>query len=149
MEHKLNKDEIAYFYELLYKFEHGSRAGYQDDILDAMIGKDDILDDNHQKKDNISIATENTIHFTPYYNNKCWGILYHVRNAIAHGNIKSVDEDRYFLIQDFSDRSKRQMRNMYTKIEKDKFYHLINVIEKSRKIPSEGNKMSKSNTDKK
>ena len=135
MNHNLNKEEKAYLYELLYKFEYGSRAGYQDDKLDTMIA-DVAINDNYKKKDNIAAAPDNSLHFTPYYNNKCWAILYHVRNAFAHGNIESVDNDKMFLIKDYSDRKNRQVCNMYAKIEKEKFYRLINAIEKSKEISS-------------
>ena len=135
MTHNLSKEEIAYFYELLYKYEHESHAGYQDKEVEAKMGSDVLLDDNHQLGNNISTPIENTLQFTPYRNIKCWAILYHVRNALAHGNIQSVDNDKYFLIRDFSDKSKRQVCNMLAKIEKKKLYELINAIEDTRKNP--------------
>ena len=148
MMHKLSKDEIAYFYELLYKYEYDSRAGYQDDKLDTSVDADVSLDDKHQKNDNITVSIDNTLQFTPYYNNKCWAILYHVRNAFAHGNIQSVDNDNSFLIQDFSDKKKRQKCNMLAKIEKTKFYDLIKAIESAKKSPLHEKVNKKSNTNK-
>ncbi len=143
MTHNLSKEEIAYFYELLYKYEHESHAGYQDKEVEAKMGSDVLLDDNHQLGNNISTPIENTLQFTPYRNIKCWAILYHVRNALAHGNIQSVDNDKYFLIRDFSDKSKRQVCNMLAKIEKKKLYELINAIEDTRKNPRKNNKSKK------
>lgn len=91
------------------------------------------LDDNYERNGNITDTIENTLKFSPYQNNKCWAILHHVRNAFAHGNIQSVDDDKLFFIQDFSDKSKRQKCNMLTKIEKDKFYKLVDTINLTRK----------------
>lgn len=131
MELNLSNKEIAYFYDLLYRYEHESHAGYNDD---EMIKKVDvIIDDKYNQNDNIACEKINTIKFSPYYNNKCWGILYHVRNALAHGNIESVTEDNCFLIKDYSDKRKRQKCNMLAKIEKEKFYQLIKAIETTRK----------------
>lgn len=143
MEHRLNKDEIAYLYELLYEYEHESHAGYQDDKVIEKIGNDISLDSNHEIGDNIATAKKNVLQFTPYRNNKCWAILYHLRNALAHGNIQSVDDDKYFLIKDYSDRSKRKVRNMLTLIEKDKFYSLIKAISDTRKNAKVRKKKSK------
>lgn len=140
MDHKLSKDEIAYFYEFLYKYEHESHAGYQDGKVEAIIGESLSIDDNHKNGDNISIIIGNTLQFTPYKNNKCWAILHHVRNAFAHGNIQSVDNGKCFLILDYSDKSKRGKCNMLAKIEKDKFYDLVSVIEGTRKKPQKQKK---------
>ena len=133
MEHELNKEEIAYFYELLYKYEHESHAGYQDDKVIEKIGGEINLDDNYKKGCNISTEKKNVLQFTPYRKNKCWAILYHTWNAFAHGNIQSVDDDKYFLIKDYSDKSKRQVCNMHALIEKEKFYRLIKTINETRK----------------
>lgn len=143
MGHKLSKDEIAYFYELLYKYEHESHAGYQDAKVMEKIGADIALDDNHREVDNIANAIRNTLQFTPYRNNKCWAILRHVRNAMAHGNIQSVDGDTSFLIQDYSDHSKRQVCNMLALIEKDKFYKLIEAVNETRNNKRKKNAKSK------
>ena len=53
MEHKLSKDEIAYFYELLYKYEYDSHGGYQDKKVKSLICDDLVLDDNHKDGENI------------------------------------------------------------------------------------------------
>ena len=136
MGHGLTHNEIAYFYELLYKYEHETHAGYKDEEVVKRLEHDLILDDNYERNCNITGTIENSLKFTPYYNNKCWAILYHVRNAFAHGNIKSVDGDKYFLIQDYSDKGKRQKCNMLAKIEKNRFYMLIDIINTTRKLNS-------------
>lgn len=132
-DHKLTKEEICSFYELLYKYEHESHAGYKDEEVVKKLKNDLIFDDNYEPKGNIIGEVENTLKFSPYRNNKCWAILYHVRNAFAHGNIKSVENDKYFLIQDYSDKSKRLKCNMLAKIEKEKFFDLIDIINATRK----------------
>lgn len=134
MEHLLNKAEIAYFYELLYKYEHESHAGYQDKKVIAEVSGDITLDDNHKNDENLTNIQGNVIQFTPYHKNKCWAILYHVRNAFAHGNLKS--KDKFFLIKDYSDKNKRERCNMLALVEKEKFYKLIRVMNDTRKIPS-------------
>ena len=45
MTHNLSKDEIEFFYNILYKYEHESHVGYQDKEVEAKMGSDVILDD--------------------------------------------------------------------------------------------------------
>lgn len=149
MEHKLSKDEIAYFYELLYKYEYDSHGGYQDKKVKSLICGDLVLDDNHKDGENICSKKKNILQFTPFGKTNCWAILNHTRNAFAHGNIQSVDGDTSFLIQDYSDKSKRQICNMLALVEKDKFYKLIEVINDTRKKTIKRNKTTKSKKTKK
>ncbi len=131
----LSEKEVKFFYDLLYKYEHGSHAGYQDGkVLEEIQGVIE-LDDNYNKECNITRKAINEIKFAPYRNNKCWAIQYHIRNAFAHGNIKSVDNDTAFLIQDFSDKSKREKCNMLCYIEKGNLYTLIRIMEETRIRP--------------
>lgn len=136
MRQTLNKDEIEYFYNLLFKYEHEpSYAGYQDArVLDA-IGSKIEIDDNHEDDENIINEKNNCIqyHRRRY---KCRAILRHVRNAFAHGNIQSVDNDSAFLIKDYDDPQGRTKCNMLAKAKKDYLYELIDVMESTRKKSS-------------
>ena len=133
MKQTLNKDEIEFFYNLLYKYEHESHAGYQDKKVLKAIGNNIIIDDKHEKNEIISIEKTNCLQFTPYHNCKCWAILYHVRNSFAHGNIQSIEKDTTFLIRDYSDKGKRTKCNMLGIVKKSNFYELIDAIEKTKK----------------
>ena len=132
MKQSLNKEEIFFFYNLVFKYEHESHAGYQDDKVVEEIGSEVVFDYNHRNGECITKEMDNVLKFTLYHNNLCWAILYHIRNSFAHGNLQSVDNDTFFLIKDFSDKSVRKKCNMLGKIEKNKLYRLIDIIEQKR-----------------
>lgn len=134
MKTSLTEPEIAYFYNLLFDFEHVKPIGYTDCKVEKEIGEKIILDNEHDKDENITNPILNRIQFAPYYWNKCSGILGHLRNAFAHGNITSVDNDKNYLIKDFSDKSKRHKCNMLAYVDKNRFHNLINVMLKTRDI---------------
>lgn len=132
MNQTLTESEILFFYNLLFKYEHESKAGYKDDEVEEQMGDMVQLDANYKDGDNITDEQMNCLKFSPYRKNKCWAILRHIRNAFAHGNIQSVEGDTAFLIKDYSDRSKRSKCNMLAKIDKQIFYNLISTIEEVR-----------------
>ena len=90
MSMNLTKDEIEYFYRLLYKYEHESHAGYKVNKVLEIVGNEVTLDDQHEYGDNITNIKQDCLQFSPYRKNKCWAILFHVRNAFAHGNIEKL-----------------------------------------------------------
>lgn len=130
--HNLSKDEIEFFYKILYKYEHESLAGYQDKEVEKMIGSKVAFDDKHKDGENITTEKKNCLQF-PFRKYICRSILNHVRNAFAHGNIQSIENDSAFLIQDYSDGKKRSTCNMLGIINKKDLYELIDVMEKTRK----------------
>jgi hypothetical protein len=132
MTHNLSKDEIEFFYNILYKYEHESHAGYQDKEVEDLVGSKVTLDDNHTDAENITSEKKNCLQF-PNRQSKCIAILYHIRNAFAHGNIMSIENNTEFLIQDYSDKKVRSKCNMLGIINKKDFYELIDVMEKTRK----------------
>ena len=91
------------------------------------------LDDNHTDVENITTEKKNCLQFTNR-KYKCRSILHHVRNAFAHGNIQSIDNDSAFLIQDYSDGRNRTTCNMLGIVNKKYFYELIDAMEKTRKV---------------
>ena len=131
---KLSDEEILYFYNILYEYEHdASHGGYkQEDFLKKL---DNLvhLNDQYGRNANITILNENDLEFTPYNNNICWAILYHIRNSIAHGNLYSTNDDNSFLILDYWDKEKRTKCSMSGLIEKDKLYQMIQLIKNTRK----------------
>lgn len=141
MTHNLSKDEIEFFYNLLYKYEHESHAGFQDKEVEKLICSKVALDDKHKDSENITIEKKNCLQF-PYRKYRCRSILNHVRNAFAHGNIQSIENDSAFLIQDYSDRN-RTTCNMLGIINKKDFYELIYTMEKTRKKVKKNKKTSK------
>lgn len=138
MEQTLNKEEIEFFYQLLYRYERESHAGYQDETVLGLIGSKIEIDDMHNDKENISTEKDNCLQF-PHRRFKCLTILYHIRNAFAHGNIESIENGSTFLIKDFSDKSKRSKCNMLGKIDKNLFYELIGIMESTRKKTNKNN----------
>lgn len=93
------------------------------------------LDDQHKDGENITVKKENCLQF-PQRKYICRSILNHVRNAFAHGNIQSIENDTVFLIQDYSDGRNRTTCNMLGIINKQYFYELIDAMEKTRKKTS-------------
>lgn len=133
MTHHLSKNEIEFFYNILYKYEHESLAGYQDKEVEKLIGSKVTLDDKHKDGENITTEKKNCIQL-PYRKYRCRSILNHVRNAFAHGNIYSIENDSAFLIRDYCDGRNRTTCNMLGIINKKNFYELINAMEKTRKV---------------
>ena len=132
---KLSDKEILFFYNLLYDYEHDeSHAGYKPNDFLEELGHLVNVNDNYDKKANITKFEENTMDFTPYNNNICWAILFHIRNSIAHGNLYSSSDDKSFLIFDYSDREKRSRCSMSGMVEKTKLYKLLDIIKKTRKL---------------
>lgn len=142
MTHNLSKKEIEFFYNILYKYEHESLAGYQDKEVEKLIGSKVTLDDKHKDGENITTEKKNCLQF-PYRKYKCRSILNHVRNAFAHGNIQSIENDSAFLIQDYSDGRNKTTCNMLGIINKKDFYELIDTMEKTRKKVNNSKKTSK------
>jgi hypothetical protein len=142
MTHNLNKDEIEFFYKILYKYEHESHAGYQDKEVEKMIGSKVTLDDVHKDSENITTEKKNCLQF-PHRQNKCITILNHIRNAFAHGNIQSIENNTEFLIQDYSDKKVRSKCNMLGIINKKDFYELMDAMEKTRKGAKKTTKTNK------
>ncbi len=129
----LTKKEIVYFYNLLYEYEHRPSSKYDNKkVKKAMEGKI-VINDSFPKNANITEMNLNVLNFTPYSNSMCLGILYHIRNSFAHGNLTSVDDGKAFLIKDFSDKQKRSKCNMLGYIAKEKLYELIDTIRKTSK----------------
>lgn len=132
---KISDEEILYFYNFLYEYEHdGSHAGYKPALFLQELGNLVIVNDNYDKKANINKLEQNNLHFTPYNKNLCWAIMYHIRNSIAHGNLYSTCDGQSFLIFDYSDKEKRSRCTMSGKVEKTKLYKLLSLIQKTRKL---------------
>lgn len=125
---KLNESEILYFYDFLYEYEHGILKGYNEKKFLKKVANLVGIDDQHEKGGNITTSIDNCLQFSPYGQTKCMGILYHVRNAFAHGNLYSINNDSEFLILDYSDKKKRLKCNMLGKIEKQRFYDMISAM---------------------
>ena len=142
MTHNLSKDEIEFFYNILYKYEYESLAGYQDKEVEKMIGSKVALDDNHTDVENITTEKKNCLQF-PKRQSECKAILNHIRNAFAHGNIVSIENNTEFLIQDYSDKKVRSKCNMLGIINKKDFYELIDAMEKTRKKARKNKKRRK------
>ena len=105
---KLSDKEKLYFYDILYKYEHDvSHAGYRPEVFLEKLADLVSINDNYVKGTNITMEESNALHFTPYNNNVCWAILYHVRNSMDHGNLYSTIDMKSFIIFDYSDREKR------------------------------------------
>lgn len=132
---KLSDEEILYFYNILYEYEHdATHGGYRQDVFLQKLDKLVLLNDQYEKKANITVLNENDMEFTPYNANVCWAILYHIRNSIAHGNLYSTSDDRFFLIYDYSDKEKRTKCSMSGLVEKEKLYQMIQIIKDTRKL---------------
>lgn len=131
---KLRDEEILYFYNILYEYEHDiTHGGYNPDAFRRELNDLVIVNDQYEKTANISLLKQNDLEFTPYNNNICWAILWHIRNSMAHGNLYSTNDDKNFLIFDYSDREKRTKCSMSGLVEKDKLIKLIEIINKTRK----------------
>ncbi len=142
METTLNEAEIKFFYDILYNIEHEKPIGYNDRKVEKRIGEEVKMDNKHSEDENLTTPQLNVFQYSPRYWNKCSGLLGHPRNAFAHGNIDSV-EDNKFLIKDFSDKSKRSKCNMLALIEKTKFYNLIEAMKDTRNVEKAKKKESK------
>lgn len=132
---KLSDEEILYFYRLLHDYEHGYLKGYNEKKFLKLINPIVKTDDHYPRgtNTNITIVKDNLLSFTPYGRTQCKGILYHIRNSFAHGNLYSVSNGSKFLIQDYSDRTKRQKCNMLGLIDKEKFYSMIVAMKSTKK----------------
>ena len=147
MKQNLSNEEIVFFYNLLFRYEHETLAGYKDDDVMRVIGSKIVIDDNHTDDEILSYVKDNCIQYA-YRKNKCRAILRHIRNAFAHGNIQSTEKYSVFIMKDYDDPSKRKKCNMLAKVNKGYFYELIDAMESTRKKPSQKINSKPQNNDK-
>lgn len=121
---KLIDDELVYFYELLYEYESDdNHKGYNSRFLSK-----DLRSVLKNKQSSIKEPkTRNTILYSG--SSVIKDFLRHLRNAVAHCNVKSIDSTNTF---EFYDEYQGRC-TMAGSVSKTIFYQLIKEIRKTRK----------------
>ena len=118
--HRIKDEELPFFYNILYRYEAEERKGLNYQFVEKELRS--VVNLQYKQKDVSGPISPNTIR----YSGGCVSVdlLRHVRNAFAHGNIRSDDSKN---IYSFYDEWHGQC-NMKGIMNKDVFRKLINAI---------------------
>lgn len=132
----LSEKEISYFYNLLFRYEQEycqNPNGFDIRRADVFIKNNHItLVYNNKKKKSFVIKDHNktnTIMFKHTKNSVPMSLIYHVRNAFAHGQI--IDKGTNYVLYDIY--GKKDNYTMYGVIRKELLQNLINLLEDNKR----------------